>query len=120
MPSKKTEPIVPITTRITEPQVGSGITKKYGKRGVRVIQEPYSKGSLESLALASLVRIRDKHIPHSWEENGRVAVSDDGDLLVGLIVKSGSGQSQVLVKIESEEIFAHLAEMRDKAASTDS
>ena len=114
MASKKTEPIVPITAKMVEPQIGNGITTKYGQRGVRVRQEPYAEGFLERLDLATLARIKDDHTPYMWKENGRVAVDDKGDLLVGITVKNGSGRSQVLVRVEREEIFAHLAEMRGK------
>lgn len=114
--NEKTEAVVPFTRRMNEPKDTGGFATKYGQRGVKVVQEPYAEGFLERLDLATLARIKDEHVPYTWKNNGRVAVADNGDLLVGLIVKNGSGRSQVLVRIENEEVFAHLAEMRAKAS----
>ncbi len=119
MKDKETETIAPLFPRMNEPKDNSGFTTKYGQRGVTVVQEPYAEGFLERLNLAKLARIKDEHVPYTWKDNGRVAVDENGDLLVGLTVKNGSGRSQVMVRIESEEVFAHLAEMRAKASKSD-
>lgn len=114
MSDKNSETVVPLSTRMSEPKDATGYGVKYGVRGVKVFQEPYADGFLDSLSLTTLARIKDQYLPYMWKENGRVAVDDNGDLLVGIVVQNGSGRSQVMLRIESEELFAHLAEMRAK------
>lgn len=104
MTEDKKPTVEPISTFVEVEDSASG--SRYGSRGVSHYQEPYAEGFLGDLSLANLERIRRKY--NLGVDDGRLAVSDNGDLLLGIVVKNGSGRSQVLVRIDHDEIRAAL------------
>jgi len=104
MSQDDSQTVQPISSFVEEEDSRSG--KRYGSRGVTHYQEPYAEGFLGDLSLANLERIRRKY--NLGFDDGRLAVSDNGDLLLGIVVKNGSGRSQVLVRIDHDEIRAAL------------